>query len=57
MNGPEITSDDIPGGAGSLLFFDNGVPSTIEVFAYGDFFPDEGPRLFELWQAPPNRDS
>ena len=39
--GPEITSPQLPDGAGSVLFVTDGVPDVLEVFAYGDEFPSE----------------
>lgn len=39
--GPEIVSPQLPNGAGSVLFVSDGVPDVLEVFTYGDEFPDE----------------
>jgi hypothetical protein len=39
--GPEIISPDLPNGAGSVLFVSDGVPDVLEVFTYGDEFPNE----------------
>ena len=38
--GPDITSSVLPSGAGTVLFVTDGRVETLEIFAYGDEFPE-----------------
>lgn len=41
LNGPNIESSDLEYGGGSLLFFEDGIVKMIELFSYGDIFPQK----------------
>ena len=40
LTGPHVTSPRLELGAGTVLFFDDGKVDTLEVFAYGEYFPE-----------------
>ena len=41
--GPHIVSSALPDGAGTVLFLVDGHPDMLEIFAYGEGFPEELP--------------
>lgn len=41
LPGPEISGSALPSGAGSVLFVTDGIPDVLEIFTYGDPFPEE----------------
>lgn len=41
LPGPEISGSALPNDAGSVLFVTDGIPDVLEIFTYGDPFPEE----------------